>query len=227
MDAAILDVRRLFELRLSELDVLETKLNKSVLTKFSNRDSSSSPNGLFERLQVIAKAIPTLFDQLDNVTNQKEEVRDTLTRLLQSNTAQLHRLQAKCNVAVDKECEHELPELITTTFLVSNAVGEVDEEAEPAPVQFGVSAETFEGVSDTVRGRTPLHEVNALYGAIFAHFEKDPKSAPLTTQQLGAKASGLKAKNAIHTLRHLKLIEVTKDGISLPRTCANKRKSRA
>jgi len=233
MDSAILDVRRSFELRMSELELLETKLCKVLRAKFPERDSPSSPGALFERLRSISKELPLLHDQVQKVDAEKEELVLALNRLTASNSSVLRKLQAKCHVVApdsNDPQEHLSDPTLPPISWPTDTLEEAGKEVAAVPAEFGVSEEVFEGISKTIRGRTPLHDVNSLYGAIFSYFEQDPKSPPLTIPKLatlGAKAAGLKAQNAINTLRILKLIEVTKSGISLPKMQSKKRKSRA
>lgn len=225
MDHAIVDVKRLFEVRLSELGVLEAKLNHLLRNKFPKRESSSSPAALFARLRTIAKELPTLVDEVQRVELEKEEVGSVLNRLASASSSQLSLLQTSCKVST--EMPPQEPQLSDEHALVSSDSRAAVHE-EPA-ITFGVSEREFEEVSMTVRGRVTLDEVNALYKVIYSYFEQDPKSSALSISKLtklGAKASGLKAQNAINTLRQLKKIEVTKDGILLGKIDCKKRKNR-
>lgn len=82
-----------------------------------------------------------------------------------------------------------------------------------------VTEEEFATVSELVRKRSKLEEVNRVYETIFNHFKKNKSSKPLTLQKLtsmGVKVSGATGDACVQTLRTLKLIQISKIGISIP-----------
>lgn len=225
MESAINDVARIFELKFTELELLENRLNKKLRCKFG---SSTTPAGLFCRLKAITRELSQLYDETQEVDAEKEEVIAALTRLTATNTNKILKLQTQCNLTPDSESHQEIQELLDTAP-IERSTKKVDPITEEQAFVPGVSAEAFTQVSKTIRGRTPLAEINMLYGVVCNYFEQESKSPPLTLHKLallGAKVGGLMAHNAINTLRHLNLIKVTKqDGqemISLPKPIRSK-----
>eukprot|EP00727_Mastigamoeba_balamuthi_P013721 m51a1_g8972 hypothetical protein (430) ;mRNA; r:22932-24951 len=82
-----------------------------------------------------------------------------------------------------------------------------------------VSEEEFAGVSSTVRGRARLADVNDLYSAIFQAFNKKGQPTrhrrPLISSDTSA--VGLTGEHMLYTLRSLRVIEMSKQGITLGR----------
>jgi hypothetical protein len=83
-----------------------------------------------------------------------------------------------------------------------------------------ITEEEFAKVSSLVRGRAKLDDVNKLYRAIHGLFTSGPmrRREPATVAELsgmGCKVAGLSGESKIGVLRSLRLIDVTKQGITL------------
>jgi hypothetical protein len=74
---------------------------------------------------------------------------------------------------------------------------------------------SFEGISSLVRGRVTLSDLNELWQLLSAAFKSGDTS--LTWEELskkGAKVSGKTGEARVNCLRALKLIQISKQGIS-------------
>jgi len=213
MDSSIRSISRQFELRLAELDLLQGKLSKQLAQKYPGK---AEPFSLLARLRKISKQLPDLYEETQDIDAKKEDLITRMGTMTKKNSQSINQLQQRCClVETSPAVEVQVcPQQVTE-----------DKENDPAAVtvtneapHFGVSETEFANVSKTIRGRTPLKEVNKLFEIVFKHFESNPQSPPLVLPSLakmGAKVAGLKGTNSINTLRHLKLIKVSKAGITL------------
>eukprot|EP00960_Hanusia_phi_P048999 759303-Hanusia_phi.AAC.1 len=81
-----------------------------------------------------------------------------------------------------------------------------------------ITEEEFLSVSNVVRGRCKLEECNTLLDVISAHCRKTKSSHPISTVELvkiGARVTGQTGGSRLATLRSLKRIEISKDGVQL------------
>eukprot|EP01112_Ceratiomyxa_fruticulosa_P015203 TRINITY_DN4449_c0_g1_i1.p1 TRINITY_DN4449_c0_g1~~TRINITY_DN4449_c0_g1_i1.p1 ORF type:complete len:302 (-),score=69.99 TRINITY_DN4449_c0_g1_i1:61-966(-) len=81
-----------------------------------------------------------------------------------------------------------------------------------------VSEEEFMSLGSTVRGKCKLVDVNKLYEKIWNYFKDNSKASIVTIPILvnqGAKITGLTGETTLNILRCLKLLEISKKGISL------------
>ncbi|EKX53613.1 hypothetical protein GUITHDRAFT_100597 [Guillardia theta CCMP2712] len=81
-----------------------------------------------------------------------------------------------------------------------------------------ITEEEFLSVSNVVRGRCKLDECNTLLDVILAHCRKTKSSHPISTVELvkiGARVTGQTGGSRLATLRSLKRIEISKEGVQL------------
>eukprot|EP00042_Codosiga_hollandica_P022358 m.81988 g.81988 ORF g.81988 m.81988 type:complete len:86 (-) comp50763_c0_seq2:109-366(-) len=78
-----------------------------------------------------------------------------------------------------------------------------------------VTESEFEGVSELIRGRVKLTEVNHTYEIVFAQFSGKRQSTPLTIanmSELGLRITGATGEAKLKVLRALKIISISKTG---------------
>ncbi|KAL5015673.1 hypothetical protein ScPMuIL_005262 [Solemya velum] len=79
-----------------------------------------------------------------------------------------------------------------------------------------ITEEEFESVSNLIRGRAKLSEVNSTYSVLWTHFKEAKKSSPpLTTSEMykmGLKVSGATGEAKLKVLRALKLLNINSKG---------------
>ncbi|EGD81895.1 hypothetical protein PTSG_02581 [Salpingoeca rosetta] len=87
-----------------------------------------------------------------------------------------------------------------------------------------VTEEEFMSVSDLVRGRSKLTDVNKVYQALFEHFTKQkgkksrfqPETAPLTVKEMssmGLKITGKTGEAKLQVLKALRIISMSNKGV--------------
>jgi len=81
---------------------------------------------------------------------------------------------------------------------------------------YPVSEEEFSRVSDLIKLRCKLIDVNQVYETLFHHFKKGskPLSVPAMVK-MGIKITGQTGEARLATLRALDLISITKKGVML------------
>lgn len=78
-----------------------------------------------------------------------------------------------------------------------------------------VEESEFKSVSDIVRGRSTLQDVNRTYRKLFDHFQEEPSSAPLTVKEMtamGMRITGATGQAKLKVLRALKIVTISNKG---------------
>lgn len=78
-----------------------------------------------------------------------------------------------------------------------------------------IDEKEFLSVSDLVRGRVKLADVNKVYEVLFQHFKKNKNSSSLTPKEMtkmGLKVTGATGEAKLKVLRALKVIEINNKG---------------
>ena len=91
-----------------------------------------------------------------------------------------------------------------------------------------VTEEEFGEISDLVRGRLRVDDVNVVYAKVYNVFQDNPSRSPLTPQALtkmGLKVTGTSGKAKLNVLRILGLITMSSSGVSLNKSVHRKRRS--
>nr|XP_054749056.1 spindle and kinetochore-associated protein 2-like [Lytechinus pictus] len=101
---------------------------------------------------------------------------------------------------------------IDTTFDISPSPAELRAgSSEMVPV----TEEEFTSVSDLIRGRAKLEDVNRVYSRLYDHFKTERNTAPLSVPEMskmGMKITGATGEAKLKTLRSLKIINITRTG---------------
>ncbi|ESP01508.1 hypothetical protein LOTGIDRAFT_238294 [Lottia gigantea] len=81
-----------------------------------------------------------------------------------------------------------------------------------------VSDDEFQSVSELVRGRVKLADVNSVYQVLWRYFKEEKNKKPLKLSDLhkmGCKVSGATGEAKLKVLRSLKIVQLTKGEVAL------------
>lgn len=103
----------------------------------------------------------------------------------------------------------------------SSPTGCQEEDVSPADLRSSgkefvpVHESEFQSVSEFVRGRSTLSDVNRTYRKLYDHFQEEPQSAPLTVKEMtsmGMRVTGATGQAKLKVLRALKIITISNKG---------------
>uniref|UniRef100_A0A2C9LTK4 Protein FAM33A n=1 Tax=Biomphalaria glabrata TaxID=6526 RepID=A0A2C9LTK4_BIOGL len=84
-----------------------------------------------------------------------------------------------------------------------------------SPEFIEINTDEFMSVSDLVRGRVKLEDLNRTYRLLWQHFKEEGNKAPLTQKEMnnmGLRVSGATGEAKLKILRSLKLCEISRAG---------------
>ncbi|RUS70564.1 hypothetical protein EGW08_021678, partial [Elysia chlorotica] len=192
----------------------------------------------FLRSQLLSMS--EMVQKLETQTGQRnpeleETSRVMLTELSQLMGVPIEALQAPSGSAASNTAQSEQEESegatasITASESVTKATNSVSAEAaeqpavEPSAAErresssefVEVSAEEFASVSELIRGRSKLEDVNRTYSLLWDHFKVQDNTKDLTPKDMntmGLRVSGATGQAKLKVLRALKLCKIDKAG---------------
>ncbi|XP_072163442.1 SKA complex subunit 2-like isoform X2 [Diadema setosum] len=185
--------------------------------------------GVKQQLQSAAAAIQRLQQtsgaELPDVSEQEELVRSILGIPLTSAST----VQSAPQSSAAQPVQHSQPLQITTS---SSEPVEDEENVSPIDTTFEISPspaelraqtddivpvteEEFASVSDLIRGRAKLDDINRVYRRLYDHFRTEGNKGSLSVpdmSKMGMRITGATGEAKLKTLRALKIINITRTG---------------
>jgi len=207
--AALNTIEHTFGSANAQLDLLQHKLNALLDSNFQGQ---VCPHNLLTRLQCLQNELPQLSQNASVLSKRKQALLRKLCLGLTENHRILHTLTTDSAILTNNQHSSTLP---------NKTLSETSQpdQAPECSRQDKVTDKEFEALSSIIRGRSKLSHVNELHEQILGFFDRNPKTQILSfgqLAQLGARVSGHTGQSALNALRHLNLIEMSKEGISLP-----------
>ncbi|XP_028400409.1 spindle and kinetochore-associated protein 2-like isoform X2 [Dendronephthya gigantea] len=204
------------------VEKIDADLNYAVL-KLSNGFDKSSEDGLrsginpvrlIERLQKAKQDFRTLMKESDEIETNQKTISQELSRLTSDqirmvNKLQLHTGMQQSSTHVDNEEFRILHQECVPDLMQNTTCRSLDSAFQP------VTENEFMSISDLVRGRSKLEDVNQVYDVLFTYFQKNRKASCLTLKEmtkLGLKVTGATGNAKLKVLKTLKIIDIGKDG---------------
>ncbi|KAK2574219.1 Spindle and kinetochore-associated protein 2 [Acropora cervicornis] len=243
MDTAVDKLEALFQKAESDLNYISLRLETEFSQQFTESGQDEiNPIKLMGRVNSAKLRFQSLSEEISCLCSKQEEIQDGLKKQTLACRDLLRHLQ-KCaglsvlNTNADEQFLQSLETRlrIDTTSSQQSADDEDKEnefsepitradkqKKEPAkPVCRGrkeflpIEETEYLSVSDLIRGRAKLQDVNKVYETLFQHFKKYKNSPSLTPKEMtkmGLKVTGATGEAKLKVLRALKVIEINNKG---------------
>jgi len=222
----------------ADLSYVHRKLDTELGGKFDVAGSEQlNPLRILARIRDVKVDIGSVTLRNKQLWADKQGVSKQLKELVQDTRADVSDLQSRCGIEAtpvshDEELLLEMTEKPDAAAADSNSGGQASQpgssskgtDATPAPPEreyceyTAITEEEFMGVSEFVRGRCKLNDVNDVYKQLCCHF-KELKSSkkrrvtplgPRDMSTMGLKVSGATGQAKLKVLRALKIIDINK-----------------
>lgn len=223
-----------------DLSYVSRKLDTEFETVFAdNGQENINPRKIVQRIEKLRKEMERLRVLHVEVEKEKQAFVTATVPVLLSNNKLASEL-ARCaalpvHVSEEQEelenmcqskgqSQEDKSDELNATFSIESTDTATDKPAlTQAPVRsrasfVPVTEAEFAGVSDLVRGRVKLSEVNHAFELIFNVFKKDKKREQLGVKEMsamGLTVTGATGEAKLKVLRALKLLSLAKDGSSV------------
>ncbi|CAB4022199.1 spindle and kinetochore-associated 2-like isoform X1 [Paramuricea clavata] len=213
----------------SDLDYAVLKLSNEFSEKFEDGlPSEINPVELIERLRKAKQEFKVLMKESDDIESKQKAIIQALCRATSEQMNKVLELQRHAGMQPNANTDNE--ELVILRQECGTAENMKVDDVSTDLKKYGkltttcrsgsndfdpVTEEEFMNVSDLVRGRSKLEDVNQVYNALFTYFQKHRKVSRLTLKdmtKLGLKVSGATGSAKLKVLRTLNIIEISKDG---------------
>jgi len=242
MEPAVDKLEALFQKAESDLNYISLRLETEFSQQFSDSDQDElNPIKLLDRVNRAKVRFKCLSEAASSTHSKQQEIQDGLRNQLLACQNLLRHLQTCAGLSVleintDEQFLQALesrPRIDTTgseqsadeegkeNRTVGEAKSEQRQEAVAKPICRGkkefipFDEKEFLSVSDLVRGRVKLQDVNKVYEILFQHFKKNKNSSSLTAKdmtEMGLKVTGATGEAKLKVLRALKVIEINNKG---------------
>jgi len=246
MASAVDQLEALFQRAESDLSYVHRKLDTQLSAKYETIGHGQlNPLSLIARIAALKTTMTEVSDHSKQLWAEKQDVADRLQRILVSSGEGVRDLQQQCGIEGTGPSEDEQAIIAGGVTGGAHAAavggegkgaaagGKIGSSAQGGGGGFGfgprstgptrskkvyipVSQDEFESVSDLVRGRVKLAEVNQVYEALHTFFRKQKKtgegSASLSTKEMaamGLKITGATGEARLKVLRQLKLVNIS------------------
>ncbi|XP_076452544.1 SKA complex subunit 2-like [Babylonia areolata] len=155
--------------------------------------------------------------QTVEVVNPSERTAGDGTQL-SSETAVTVSVEERGDDSQETECEESKSAAAVPTAVCEFVEDPVESRAalrSQSQEWVGVSQEELESVSELIRGRVKLGDVNVVYRSLYRHFKEEGNSQALTPSdmhKLGMRVSGATGQAKLKVLRALKLLTISSKG---------------
>ncbi|CAH3182633.1 unnamed protein product [Porites evermanni] len=244
MEPAVDKLEALFQKAESDLNYISLRLETEFSQQFSEScQDELNPIKLLKRINQAKQRFKSLSEEASCICSKQEEIKDVLTDQMLACQDLLRQLQKCAGLSVlDSNADEQFLRALETRLRIDTTSSEQsvhDEDKEnntsvdqtrgkqpqletvTKPVSRGrkefiaIDEKEFLSVSDLVRGRVKLADVNKVYEVLFQHFKKNKNSSSLTPKEMtkmGLKVTGATGEAKLKVLRALKVIEINNKG---------------
>eukprot|EP00055_Hartaetosiga_balthica_P009085 m.35395 g.35395 ORF g.35395 m.35395 type:complete len:268 (-) comp6600_c0_seq1:365-1168(-) len=252
MGGAVSLLQKLFEHAQSDLKQISRKIEQQFVSDFQQiGNGKANPRRMLRRLDELANRVEMLRQRSETIKEAKENIAVKSMKLsheTQSGIQKLAHLTAMLSINTNKAFEPDMATLQgfcennndtgNTTFdiTITNSGNMTQESEAPAahlevtkkPISASrfmynpVTMKEFENVSDLVKGRAKLDDINKVYQILYDHFVQAHKRSkfqtvlPLSVKdmtEMGLKITGQTGEARIKVLRSLKRLTISKKGV--------------
>eukprot|EP00040_Diaphanoeca_grandis_P020138 m.106975 g.106975 ORF g.106975 m.106975 type:complete len:275 (-) comp27763_c1_seq1:98-922(-) len=236
LDSVLQQLATLLERSQADLSYVSRKLQSEYATKYSDvTHQHLNPNTSIARIESLRNQLSELSELSLDVEQRKKTLSAVLQSKAKSTCETVRALETKCMISdSDPYDESALGELGVVrgeeqeSTPQHNEIDDIVEDVAPVvevPTRskknfIPVSKEEFFSVSELVRGRIKITDVNLVYTTLYEYFQKGGKSnsKPITTREmakLGLKITGQSGEAKLKVLRRLDLISISNSDSSV------------
>ncbi|KAM7449437.1 regulation of microtubule polymerization or depolymerization [Porites harrisoni] len=240
MEPAVDKLEALFQKAESDLNYISLRLESEFSQQFSEScQDELNPIKLLKRINQAKQRFKSLSEEASCICSKQEEIKDVLTDQMLACQDLLRQLQKRAGLSVkDSNADEQFLRALETRLRIDTtsseqSVDDEDKENNTSVDQtkgkqpqletvsrgrkefIAIDEKEFLSVSDLVRGRVKLADVNKVYEVLFQHFKKNKNSSSLTPKEMtkmGLKVTGATGEAKLKVLRALKVIEINNKG---------------